>query len=130
MRLHVTGNRDEISSRDETRPGMKKYLFAREFHPVEFTRVEFHPGMKFILKENIPFRSSHQRCSIKKGAPNISQNSQENTCIRVSFFNKVAVLTPATLLKKRLWHMCFPVNFAKSLGTPFFIEHLWWLLLI
>ena len=35
----------------------------------------------------------------------ISQNSQENTCARVSFF--------ATLLKKRLWHKCFPVSFAK-----------------
>ena len=28
-------------------------------------------------------------------------------------FNKVAGLRPATLLKKRLWHRCFPVNFAK-----------------
>ena len=36
---------------------------------------------------------------------------------------------PATLLKKRLWHKCFPVNFAKLLTTPFLIEHLWWLLL-
>ena len=37
---------------------------------------------------------------------------------------------PATLLKKRLWHWCFPVNFAKFLRTAFFyIEHLWWLLL-
>ena len=35
----------------------------------------------------------------------------------------------ATLLKKRLWHRRFPVNFAKFLRTPFFIEHLWWLLL-
>ena len=26
---------------------------------------------------------------------------------------------PATLFKKRLWHTCFPVNFAKSLRTPF-----------
>ena len=26
---------------------------------------------------------------------------------------------PATLLKKRLWHRCFLVNFAKSLRTPF-----------
>ena len=26
---------------------------------------------------------------------------------------------PATLLKKRLWHRCFPVNFAKCLRTPF-----------
>ena len=36
---------------------------------------------------------------------------------------------PATLLKKRLWHRCFPVNFAKFLRTPFFTKHLWWLLL-
>ena len=26
---------------------------------------------------------------------------------------------PATLLKKRLWHRCFPVNFAKFLRTRF-----------
>ena len=34
----------------------------------------------------------------------------------------------ATLLKKRPWSRCFPVNFAKFLRTPFFLEHLWWLL--
>ena len=45
------------------------------------------------------------------------------------FFNKVAGLRPATLLKKRLWHLCFPVSFAKFLKTPFLTEHLWWLLL-
>ena len=27
-------------------------------------------------------------------------------------------LRPATLLKKRLWHRCFPVNFVKFLRTP------------
>ena len=32
------------------------------------------------------------------------------------YFNKVG---PATLLKKRLWHRCVPVNFAKFLRTPF-----------
>ena len=31
---------------------------------------------------------------------------------------------PATLLKKRFWHRCFPVNFAKFLRTPFVPEHL------
>ena len=36
---------------DETRPGMKKFLFTREFHP-GIKRVEFHPRMKFYLKEN------------------------------------------------------------------------------
>ena len=36
-----------------------------------------------------------------------------------SLFNKVAGLRSATLLKKRLWHRCFPVNFAKFQRTPF-----------
>ena len=47
----------------------------------------------------------------------ILQNSQESTCDRVS------------LLKNRLWHRCFLANFMKFLGTPFFTEHLRWLLL-
>ena len=41
----------------------------------------------------------------------ISQNSQENTCQSL-FLNKVR---PATLLKNRPWHRCFPLNFAKFL---------------
>ena len=45
------------------------------------------------------------------------------------FFNKVARLRPPTLLKKRLWHRCFTVNFGKFLRTPLFIKQLWWLLL-
>ena len=36
---------------------------------------------------------------------------------------------PATLLKKRLLHRCFPVNFAKFIIKPFLTEHLWWLFL-
>ena len=35
----------------------------------------------------------------------------------------------ATLLKKRLWHRYFPVNFAKFRRTRFLTQHLWWLLL-
>ena len=69
-------------------------------------------------------RSSRPEVFCKKVSLEISQNSQANTCARVSFFNKVAGLK-----KKRLWHRCFPVNFVKFLRTPFFIEHLWWLLL-
>ena len=34
---------------------------------------------------NIRYRSSHQRCSIKTVFLEISQNSQENTCTRISF---------------------------------------------
>ena len=49
----------------------------------------------------------------------ISQNSLENTCARFS----------CNFIKKRLWHTCFPVNFAKFLRTPFLTEQLRWLLL-
>ena len=33
-------------------------------------------------------------------------------------------LRPATLFKKRLWHRCFPVNFAEFLRTTFLTKHL------
>ena len=44
--------------------------------------------------------------------------------------SKTSVPESLCLSKKRLWHRCFTVNFAKFLRTPFFIKHLWWLLLI
>ena len=50
------------------------------------------------------------RWSVKKVLLKLSQNSQENTCTRV-FFNKIAGLRPATLLNKRFWQRCLPVNF-------------------
>ena len=55
----------------------------------------------------------------------ISLNSQGNTLVRVSFF-----LRPETLLKKGLWHRCFPRNFAKFLRTPSPTEHRWLLLFL
>ena len=58
-----------------------------------------------------------QRCSVKMVFLEISQNSQENICVRVSFLIK-------SFLNKRLWHWCFPVNFAKFLRRPFLTEHL------
>ena len=48
---------------------------------------------------------------------------------RPELFCKKCCLRPATLLKKRLWHRVFPVNFAKFLRTYFFTEHRQWLLL-
>ena len=62
-----------------------------------------------------------RKCSVKKMFLEISQNSQENTSAKVSFLTKLQALglRRATLLKKRLWHRCFPVNFAKFLRTPF-----------
>ena len=75
------------------------------------------------------FRSSCPEVSVKKIFLEISQKSQENTCVRVFFKNKVSGLRPATVFKKILWHKCFPVNFVKFSRKPFFSDHLLWLLL-
>ena len=62
---------------------------------------------------------SHQRCSIKKSILENSAKFSGKHLYQSLFFNKVKGLSPATLLKKRLWHRCFPVNFVKFLRTAF-----------
>ena len=65
------------------------------------------------------YRSSHGRCSVKKGVPrNFAKVTGKHLCQSL-FLNRVAGHMPATLLKKRLWHRCFYGNFAKFLATPF-----------
>ena len=63
------------------------------------------------------FKSSHQRCSVKKVILKILQISMENTCAGV-FFNKVAGLQVCNFIKKILRHMYFPVKVAKFFRTP------------
>ena len=59
------------------------------------------------------------RCFTKWVSLKISQNSQKNTFSGV-FFNTVAACKSFSL-KRGLRQRCFPVNFAKLLGTPFYI---------
>ena len=75
------------------------------------------------------YKSNRLQMFFKIGVLKISQNSQQNTCVRVSF-KKVAGLRPCNIIKKRIQHRCFLVKFAKLLWTPFFTEHLRWLLLV
>ena len=72
-----------------------------------------------ILTETISRMSS-----VKKAFLEIWQNSQENTCARVSFLIKRASLLKksASLLKRRLWYSFYFVNFAKFLRPPFFLS--------
>ena len=64
-------------------------------------------------------RSSLRGCSVRKGVlRNFAKFKGKHLCQSL-FFNKFARLRPATLWKKRLWLMCFPVNFAKFLRTPY-----------
>ena len=65
------------------------------------------------------YRSSHQSGSVRKGVlRNFRKFTGKHLCQSL-FFNNVAGMRPATLLKKRLWHRCFPMNFVTFLRTPF-----------
>ena len=70
-------------------------------------------------------RSSRPVVLCKKGDPRNFAKFTGKHLYQSHFFNKVAGLRPTTLLKKRLWHRCFPVNFVKFVRTPCFTEHLW-----
>ena len=77
-------------------------------------------------KLQLKYRSSRPGVSCKKGVlRNFAKFTGKHLCQSL-FFNNVADLKkgvrPATLLKKRLWHKCFPVNFEKFLYISF-TEH-------
>ena len=67
-----------------------------------------------------PFRSSHQMYSVRKAVlRNFTKFTGKQLCQRLFFYKVGGGLRLATLLKNRLWHRCFPVNFAKLLQTTF-----------
>ena len=59
------------------------------------------------------YRGGCSQIYFSKGAlKNFAKFTGKHLCQSL-FFNNIVGLRPATLLKKRLLHMCFPVNFAK-----------------
>ena len=88
---------------------------------------------KILIWNKLTFRVSNslnpeavpQMRSVKKVFLEIRQNSQENTCPRVSFLIKLQAA--AWERQDRLWDRCFPVNFEKIQRT-FLAEHLRWIL--
>ena len=62
---------------------------------------------KLFISRGKKFRSSRPEVLCKKGVPrNFEKFTGKHLCQSV-FFDKVAGLRPATLLKKELWHWCF-----------------------
>ena len=56
-------------------------------------------------------------CFEKGVLRNFTKFTRKYLC-QTLFFNKVAGMRPATLLKKRLWHRCFSVNFDRFFKIP------------
>ena len=92
---------------------LKCSFFITEAYP------ELLQTSKVEIFETIGERSSRSETVCKKGVlRNFIKFTGKHLC-QSFFFNKFAGLRSATLLKKRLWHTCFPVNFVKFLRTPF-----------
>ena len=69
------------------------------------------------------FRSSHRRCSIKKVLLEITQNSQENTCAKVSFLIKFQA-SGSNFIKKDTLAQVFSCEFCEISKNTFVTEHL------
>ena len=81
-----------------------------------FNHWQKHPFRDVFRKS----RSSRPEVFCKKGVlRNFTKITVKHPCQSL-FFNKVAGLRIANLLKERLWHKCFTVNFLKFLKNTFF----------
>ena len=106
-------------------------MFLKIEH-LTYTQLYCRQSMQVVPNESISsrvlcslsmplFRSSRPELFCRKGAlRNFAKFTGKHLCQSL-FFDKVEGLRPATLLKRRVWHRCFPVNFRKFLKTPFFI---------
>ena len=102
-----------------------KYLLQDSLSGKLYLILRFFGILKFSF---LVGKSSRPEVFCKKVVlRNFVKLTEKHLCQSL-LFNKVAGLRPATLLKKRLWHRCFPVNLEKFLRTPFVTEYLWMLL--
>ena len=85
------------------------------FKQVIFMEKTSSPGSYFKVPPQGPTLGSHLRAP-PQGLPLGSHLRVLGPTFPVC---QVAALRTATLLKKRLWRRCFPVNFAKILRTTF-----------
>ena len=99
------------------------YIYLKRFD-VTFLEEKYSIKANLLGFKAVKLRSSHRRCSVKKSViRNFAKFTGKH--LRQSFFsNKVAGLSSPALLKMRLCHRCFSVNFAKFLRTPFYRTHL------
>ena len=63
------------------------------------------------------YKSISKEC--ESNSNNNNNNEKKTKTSILNLYSPESSNRPATLLKKRLWHKCLPVNFAKFLRTPF-----------
>ena len=98
------------------RPFLTQYL-RWLLLPIVFIQISVSLNEMFIYCLLVYTEAATRDVLKKSLLKNFAKFTGKHLC-QNPFLNKFAVLRPATLLKKRLWHSCFPVHFAKFLRTP------------
>ena len=95
---------------------MDCFLYDRDLchESVNNICLRFYRVMSKTMQKQPP-QGFHEKSILKNFAKFARKYLCQSLC-----FNKVTGLRPSTLLKKRLWHRCFPVSFAKFLKTTIF----------
>ena len=124
--LDVTSMTPSLPPAKKQRSPCPKKVHLRVTSPASPKKMTFIlENIAFQLKHQVDWhlrkcpRSSHQRCSTSKGVLRNFTKFTGKDLYQSLFLNKSTGLRPATLLKRKLWRRCFPVNFAQFLRTLF-----------
>ena len=103
-------------------------MFTRWKYSERNNRIDYIDNSNSLIKCLFNFHkvfsnSDRKRCVQTGDLRDFVKFTGKHLCQSL-FFNKFAALRPATLLKKRLWHRCFPVKFVKILRTRFVAQQL------
>ena len=103
-----------------------KYCFFCIFLSYRFSEVFiFYWNIVKVFCKRYMFRSSHQRCSMKKGVlRNFKKYTGKHLCQGL-FFQKVAGLRLSNFIKKETPVQVFSCELCKISKYIFFTEHLW-----
>ena len=116
--FEISQNPRKNNSSSATCNFIKKEILAQVFS-CEFCEISkntfFIEHLWWLLLHGV------SKCNIVDTLKNFARFTVKQLCQSIIF--NVADKTPATLLDKRLWQKCFPVNFVKLNNS--FTEYLW-----
>ena len=94
--------------------------FAKIHREIPVVKSLFQKSCRLETEKDVMNRSSHQRCSLRKGfLRNFVKFTGKHLWQSLFFKKTFCSCRLATLLKKRLWHRCFPLNFTNFLKASF-----------
>ena len=111
-----------------------RFISSLHYYAITFLnnlrgRLRYVASFIFLKNEIIVHKSNNicrNMCFCKKKPlevfyeKSVLKKIHKKHLCRSLFFNEIAWLRHATLLKKKLQHRCFPADFVKFLRTPFF----------